>query len=67
MKTLPKRKTAMRWPAYFRLQAKTCLHLAGKATEQWVIASLTERAAEFLELAERAELSPAQAYRIGRR
>ena len=59
----------MRWPAYFRLQAKTCLHLAGKATEHWVVVSLTERAAEFLELADRAELSmsPAQAYRIGRR
>jgi hypothetical protein len=59
----------MRWPAYFRLQAKTCLHLADKATEHWVAASLTERAAEFLDLAERAEPSRATTrnYQIGRR
>jgi hypothetical protein len=59
----------MAWPAYFRLQAKTCLHLAGKATEHWVVASLTERAAEFLDRADHAELamSPARACRIRRR
>jgi hypothetical protein len=32
-----------------------CLHLAGKATEHWVAASLAELAEEYLDRADRAE------------
>jgi hypothetical protein len=49
-------KIYARFPAHFRLQAKTCLRLAEQATEHWVAASLTELAEEFLHRAARAEL-----------
>ena len=48
-------KTGTTCAAHFRLQANACLHLAGKATEHWVAASLTELAEEYLDRADRAE------------
>jgi len=40
--------------ANFRLQAKTCLYLAGYAAEPWVVISLMELAEELRRRADRA-------------
>jgi len=46
--------------ANFRLQAKTCLYLAGYAVEPWVVISLIELAEELRRRADRASHNNAQ-------
>jgi hypothetical protein len=47
----------------FRLQAKTCLYLAGYAAEPWVVISLAELAEELRQRADRASRDQARSAR----